>query len=111
DQVIIDDVAWGEVLRTSEIVAGSVEVHNPVIRITKLAGGSTDSAKEKKPPVIQAIKAGRIAILNPDILYRAGQGTSDASYIAKGGRIDITDWQFDLRQPNDSTRLFYATHT
>ena len=111
DQITMDDIAWGEVLRNREIVCGNMSILHPVVRITKLADGTKDSAKEEKPSSIQAIKAAGIVILNPDLGFSDGTDAQSASYAVSGGRIDLSDWKYDLRQPNDSNRLFYASNT
>jgi hypothetical protein len=110
DSIVIEDIAWGEVLRTKEIVCGSMEIRNPVVRVTRLAGGR-DTGNGREPSRIQAIQAGRISILNPDVIFYSSTERDAACYAAKGGRIDLTEWRYDLRQPNDSSRLFYSSNT
>ena len=111
DTIRLSDIDWSAVLSTHEIRCGNMEIIHPVVRITKLSGKGKEKEKDNKQPDIEAIIAQTVSIINPDIVYK-NDTTSEASYFAANrGKIVLDDWQYDLRKPNDSSRLFYASNT
>lgn len=104
-------IGWARLLTDKVLSCDSILVDDPVVRIQKTdtaAQGPDD--KKTTDSKFQAILVSKILVKNPDIGF-SGQGPKGPSFEAKGGTISLTDWRFDLNQPGDSTRLFYATHT
>lgn len=112
DKITMDDIDWGSVLSSKEVVCGSMQIEHPVVRIVSIGKADSTGDKEaKEPSAIQAIRAGVIKILNPDVLYSTDTTNAATRIAIKGGEIRLDDWNYDLRNPEDTTRLFYAANT
>ena len=109
-KLIIRHVSVRQYVENKELVADSLFAFNPVIRITRLASAPPPKEGEK-PPRIERIRLGAIIIENPDVEYTDEASGKKEVYSAKGGRIAMQDWRFELDGKQDTTRLFYAAHT
>ena len=99
-----------ESLEDKALVADTLRIINPVIRITSLESEPAQK-KDEAPTKIERIQVGTIIIENPDVAYTDASGREMKTYTAKGGRCVLRDWRFELDGGQDTTRLFYARRT
>jgi hypothetical protein len=112
DKVTMDDIDWSTVLSSKEVVCGSMKLEHPVVSIVRIGDADSTGEKEvKEPSAIQAIRAKVIDILNPEVLYSTDTTKRATKIALKGGSIRLREWNYDLRNPADTTRLFYAANT
>ena len=111
-KLTIDGIVWARLLKSSVLECGHITALNPVIRVSKItAGPEQRDKKPRKPSKLEAILAGQVALINPEISYTDSTAKERSVIAAKGGGITLTGFKFELDKNNDSTRLLYSERT
>lgn len=110
-RVEIAGITWASLLTAKTLSCDSIRINDPVIRIVKNKTAPPADSNSSGPSFLENIIAQRIFIHNPDVSFIDSTPKSPAAFAANGGYITLHNWQFDLKNPVDSNRLFYADRT
>jgi hypothetical protein len=108
----ISGINWTRLAADKVLECDSIRISNPDVHITRIATERPDKRPEQKaPPKFESILAKVVFADNPNITFTDSTAERPTSFVAKGGAILLSDWEFDLQKPMDSSELFYAKRT
>ena len=105
----VSSIAWQELLGDKEIVAGRLQLNNPIIKLVQLPADSlqqTDTAKKK--PGIERVHFGKVVVAGLNADYSKTAPSGEQILHARNAHIELIDWNMEPGKKPDTSNFLFA---